>query len=94
MALKPNFELAVVDGTVGVGEIASDNRTVKVSNDGEYIVVDGVEKDEMIYVYNVAGQLMAELQAPVDGRVKVFAKTGLVYIVRVGSLEPGVKILH
>lgn len=86
-------ELTLVDYS-GIGEINGENGTVKVYNDGEYIVVEGVAKGEVVYVYTVNGQLIAQQSAGDLGAVQILAPQGAIYIVRVGGAENAVKIQH
>lgn len=83
-------ELTLTDVS-GVGLIEGENGQVKVFNDGECIVVEGLTAGANVAVYTVNGMLITSHVAT-DNTVRIKAAQDVIYIVRVG--EKAVKIQH
>ena len=83
-------EVTIVE-TTGVGEIETDGKTVKVYNEGENIVIEGVAEGTDIKVYTANGMNIASVKSTQD-TVKVSAPQEQIYVVLVG--DKAIKIKH
>lgn len=94
VSLKAIYEYAhevTIVETTGVGEIETDGKTVKVYNEGENIVIEGVAEGTDIKVYTANGMNIASVKSTQD-TVKVSAPQEQIYVVLVG--DKAIKIKH
>ena len=72
-------------------EIAEDG--VKVSDNGDYILVEGLKAGDVVNVYSVNGMhIVSETVTDGNGEVRITAPAGEVYIIRIN--DKAVKIQH
>ena len=93
--LSAKFEYAYdieLTESSGIGNIYSENREIKVYNDADNIVVEGLIEGDNVSVYTVGGMMIASHVATTMDTLYIAAPAQSIYIIRVNN--GAVKLQH
>ena len=85
------YDIELTEGS-GIGNIYSENREIKVYNDADNIVVEGLIEGDNVSVYTVGGMMIANHVATTMDTLYIAAPAQSIYIIRVNN--GAVKLQH